>query len=482
MTATSLRVLSVASECYPFVKTGGLADVVGALPHALAAEGIAVETLLPGYPAVLSALDEARVLRRYDELMGGPAVLWTGVAAGLILYVIDAPHLFDRPGNPYVDAEGMDWPDNAERFGALCRVAADIARGVDGAPRPDVVHAHDWQAGLVAAYLRYTPGAHVPCVMTVHNLAFQGRFPAETLTTLALPDAAFHMDGVEYFGGVGFLKAGLALSDHVTTVSPTYASEICTPEHGMGLDGLLRQRGSAVTGILNGLDVAVWDPATDEHIAQRFDARRLAQRARNKAALQREMGLAEEPRTLLFGVVSRLTEQKGMDLVLSVLPELVASGAQLALLGAGDKAFEQGFADAAATHPTRIGARRAFDEGLAHRIVAGCDALLVPSRFEPCGLTQLQALRYGSIPVVARTGGLADTVVDANEMALASRAGTGIVFSPLSRDTLLHALHRTRTLYAQSAVWSSLQRRALATDVSWARPAARYAALYRSLV
>ncbi len=481
MSAKPLHVLSVASECFPLVKTGGLADVVGALPQALAAEDIAVETLLPGYPAVLEALHGAPVLQRYENLMGGPAQLRAGVAAGLALYVLDAPHLFARPGNPYVDADGQDWPDNALRFGALARAAADLARGVPRAPRPDVVHAHDWQAGLVPAYLRYTPGARVPTVMTVHNLAFQGRFPAESLAPLGLPEDAFQMNGVEYYGGVGFLKAGLALSDRVTTVSPTYAAEICTSEHGMGLDGLLRQRGGDWHGILNGLDVRVWDPATDEHIAQRYDAKRLGQRAVNKAVLQQKLGLALEPRTVLYGVVSRLTWQKGMDLLLSVLPELVAGGAQLALLGAGDAALEAGFADAAATYPGRVGILRGYDESLAHNIQAGCDALLVPSRFEPCGLTQLQALRYGAIPVVARTGGLADTVVDANEMALASRAGTGIVFSPVTRDALLHALGRTQALYAQASLWRAMQRRAMATDVSWARPAARYAALYREI-
>jgi starch synthase len=477
-----LHLLSVASECFPLVKTGGLADVVGALPRALAHEGVTVETLLPGYPAVMDAIHGAPVLHRYADLMGGPATIRAGVAAGLALYVLDAPHLFARAGNPYMDAEGKDWPDNVLRFGALCRVAADLARGIRGATRPDVLHLHDWQAGLVPAYLRFTPGLRVPTVMTVHNLAFQGRFPAESLSQLGLPAEAYTMDGVEYYGGVGFLKAGLALADRVTTVSPSYAAEIRTSEQGMGLDGLLRLRGDALSGILNGLDVEVWNPAHDEHVSQRYDARRLAQRAVNKAALQQRMGLAEEPRTLLFGVVSRLTWQKGMDLLLAALPELVASGAQLSMLGSGDAALEAGFADAAAAYPGRVAVLRGYDEAMAHAIQGGCDALLVPSRFEPCGLTQLQALRYGVIPVVARTGGLADTVVDANEMALAARAGTGVVFSPVTRDALLQAIARTRTLYAQPTVWRGLQRRAMATDVSWARPAARYAALYRSLV
>jgi starch synthase len=481
MSPKPLHVLSVASECFPLVKTGGLADVVGALPQALAAEDISVETLLPGYPAVVDALRDAPVLHRYDDLMGGPAQIRAGVAAGLSLSVLDAPHLYARPGNPYMDANGQDWADNVLRFAALARAAADLARGVKGARRPDVVHAHDWQAGLVPAYLRYTPGARVPSVLTVHNLAFQGRFSAQAFPALGLPPEAYRIDGVEYYGGVGFLKAGLALADRVTTVSPTYAAEICTSEHGMRLDGLLRQRGDALHGILNGVDVRVWDPATDEHIAQRYDAKQLAQRAVNKADLQQRLGLDPEPRTMLYGVVSRLTWQKGMDLLLAVLPDVVAGGAQVALLGAGDAALEAGFATVAAEFPGRVGIVCGYDEALAHRIQAGCDALLVPSRFEPCGLTQLQALRYGAIPVVARTGGLADTVVDANEMALASRAGTGIVFSPVTRDALLHALSRTKALYAQAPLWRAMQRRGMATDVSWTRPAARYAALYREI-
>lgn len=289
------------------------------------------------------------------------------------------------------------------------------------------------------------------------------------------------MDGVEYYGGVDFLKAALALADVVTTVSPTYAAEIRTPAHGMGLDGLLRARGDAVHGILNGLDGRAWDPAHDAVLERPYDTKRLKERAVNKAALQRRMGLAAEPRTLLYGVVSRLTGQKGMDVLLAAVPALVASGAQLAVLGSGDAALEAGFAEAAGAYPGRVAVQRGYDEALAHRIQAGVDALLVPSRFEPCGLTQLAALRYGAIPVVARTGGLADTVVDANEMAIAARAGTGVVFAPVTPDALHHALARTRALYAQPVAWRAMQRRAMATDVSWARPAARYAALFRTL-
>lgn len=475
-----LSVLSVASEIFPLVKTGGLADVVGALPSALEAEGVAVRTLVPGYPTVLRALTGARDVARFDDLMGGAARLVSGTAAGHALFVIDAPHLYDRPGNPYVDSRGRDWDDNVLRFGALGRVAAEIGRGLVGEFVPDVVHGHDWQAGLAPAYLRFTEGTRCATVMTVHNLAFQGQFAAEHLTALGLPREAFSVEAVEYYGGIGFLKAGLALADRITTVSPTYAAEIRTAAGGMGLDGLLRGRARVVSGILNGIDTSVWDPSTDALLARPFDARRLKERAVNKSALQIRMGLAADRRALLLGVVSRLTWQKGMDLLLAAVPEIVAQGAQLALLGAGESQLQQGFAEAAATYHGRVAVVTGYDEALAHAIQGGADALLVPSRFEPCGLTQLCALRYGAIPIVARTGGLADTVVDANEAALASKAGTGVVFSPVTTEALVHAVERAAALHTQAAQWRAVQRRAMASDVSWARPAAQYAALYRA--
>jgi len=479
----ALSVLSVASEAFPLIKTGGLADVVGALPEALAVEGVSVRTLLPGYPAVLAAMPEPRVVHIFDTLMGGRARLVAGSAAGLDLLVLDAPHLYRRAGGPYADAQGRDWPDNGLRFGALGRVAAEIACGLLDDFAPDILHAHDWQAGVALAYLRHRGGARVrpATVLTVHNLAFQGQFPADLLGPLGLPRESFTLDGVEYYGGISFLKAGLVYADHITTVSPTYAWEIRTTAGGMGLDGVLRARRGAISGILNGIDTRVWDPATDPLIAKQYDARQLAARGVNKQALQARLGLTPSGKTLLYGVVSRLTGQKGVDLLLQALPALIEQGAQLAVLGSGEAALEQGLLAATQQHPGRVAAVIGYDEPLAHAIQAGVDALLVPSRFEPCGLTQLCALRYGAIPVVARTGGLADTVVDANEMALASKVGTGVVFSPVTTDALVHALDRAAALYAQPQRWRALQRRAMATDVSWAGPAAQYAALYRSL-
>jgi len=475
------RVLSVAAEAFPLVKTGGLADVAGALPGALAPEGVAVTTLLPGYPAVLTGLGKAETVAEFAALSGGPARLLAGRASGLDLLVIDAPHLFGRAGNPYLGPDGRDWPDNAQRFAALARVGADIALGAWPALHPDVVQAHDWQAGLLPAYLAYSGQAHPPSVMTVHNLAFQGWFPATLLGALGLPAASFALDGVEYFGGIGFLKAGLMLADRITTVSPSYAAEI-RGEAGMGLEGLLRTRSAALVGILNGIDEQVWNPATDAAIAASYDIRRLRRRGANRAALRARLGLPPAPEALLFGVVSRLTWQKGLDLVLEALPTLLAEGAQLAVLGTGEPGIEQAFRAAVTDHPGAVAGVFGYDEALAHQMVAGVDALLVPSRFEPCGLTQLCALRYGALPVVARVGGLADTVIDANPMALAAGIGTGVQFAPTTAAMLEVAIRRTAALWREPALWIRLQRNAMATDVSWRGPARAYAQLYRDLI
>lgn len=485
-----LEVLSVASEIYPLVKTGGLADVAGALPAALAAEDVRVTSLVPGYPAVMAGLDHAattghpapRVVATWADLFGGRARLLAARARGLDLLVLDAPHLYDRPGNPYLGPDGRDWPDNAFRFAALGRVAAALGLGDVPGPRPDVVHAHDWQAGLAAAYLHYDGRPRPGTVVTVHNLAFQGQFPAELLGPLGLPPRSWSLDGVEYYGGIGFLKAGLQLSDRITTVSPTYAAEIRTPEGGMGLDGLLRTRAAVLHGILNGIDDTVWDPAADPLIPARYDARSPKRRRANKRALQERFGLAPDPDRLLFGVISRLSWQKGLDLLLDRLGVLVEAGAQLVVLGSGEPALERGFAAAAGADPDRIGCVIGYDEALAHLVQAGSDALIVPSRFEPCGLTQLCALRYGAIPVVARVGGLADTIVDANEMARAGGAGSGLQFSPVTGDMLAAALLRAADLWRDRDGWAQMMRNAMRTDVSWRRPAARYARLYRDLV
>jgi starch synthase len=479
---SQVRVLSVVSELYPFVKTGGLADVAAALPKALAAENVAVTTLVPGYPGVLAALGGDPVAFELGEIFGGAARLLAGDAGGLHLLVLDAPHLFARTGNPYLAPDGREWPDNAFRFAALGRAAALLAAGAVERQRFEILHAHDWQAGLAPLYLGRIPGASARTVFTIHNLAFQGKFAPEFLTPLGLPPETFAIEGVEYYGTLSFLKAGLQFADRITTVSPGYAAEIATPEGGMGLDGLLRRRAGALSGILNGIDVDVWNPTVDPFLEARFDGTALPKRAANTRALQRGMGLDPDDGAMCVGVVSRLTRQKGLDLLLEILPELVARGLQFAVLGSGDADLEIGFAAAAAAYRGRVGCRIGYDEALAHQIQGGATALLVPSRFEPCGLTQLCAMRYGAVPIVTRVGGLADTVVDANEMALAAGVATGVVFAPPAARGLGRALARAAALHGDPATWTTLQRNGMQTDVSWRRPARQYAELYRDIL
>jgi starch synthase len=481
-----MRVLSVASEAFPLIKTGGLADVVGALPIALAPLGVEVRTLLPGYPAVMAAIKGIETAHHWPELFGGSASLIAGEAGMRKLLVLDAPHLFNRPGNPYADAGGRDWPDNAERFAALAFVAAEIGGGLLGAYVPDVIHAHDWQAALVPVYLRFgrltAPHSQAPATMlTVHNLAFQGQFPASLLEKLHLSPQAFTMEGVEYYGRIGFLKGGLALADHITTVSPTYAMEIQGSDMGMGLDGLLRHRAGALTGILNGVDTDIWNPETDEHLAARYDVHRLQARKPNKAAVRRRFGLMDDDSGPLVAVVSRLAWQKGMDLLLAALPRLLAEGGQLALLGAGEAALEVELTAAAACYPGRVGIVLGYDEKLSHLLQGGADAILAPSRFEPCGLTQLYGLRYGTVPIVARVGGLADTVIDANDAAIAAGVATGFQFAPVTADALGAALTRAARAFQNPTAWRSMQERGMATDVSWLQPAKQYADIYAAL-
>jgi starch synthase len=477
-----VQVLFVTSELFPLVKTGGLADVSGALPFALERLGIGVKALLPAYPGVVEKLESAEPVASVGDLFGGPARLVAGRAStGVAVLAIEAPHLFARPGNPYLGPDGKDWLDNAQRFAALSWLGAEIGLGRLLDWHPDVLHAHDWQAGLAPAYLALSGERRPATVMTVHNIAFQGLFPAGLLTELRLPPAAFAMNGVEFHGQIGFLKAGLHFADHLTTVSPTYAREIRTPEQGMGLEGLLRHRAQHLTGILNGIDEAMWNPARDLHIPSRYGAKKLEGKAPNKAELRVRLNLDPSLEGPLFCVVSRLTHQKGLDLLLAALPDLLAGGGQLALLGTGQADLEKGFQTAAAAAPGRVACVIGYDEPLSHLLQAGADAIIVPSRFEPCGLTQLYGLRYGTLPIVSRVGGLADTVIDASAAALTDGVATGFQFAPLTAGAVRMVLSRAFDLFAQPTTWQRVQRRAMTRNVGWQLPAERYAALYRGL-
>ena len=478
-----VKVLSVASEAVPLVKTGGLADVVGALPAAVAAHGVEMTTLVPGYPAVMAAIGKVRKVHTYDALLGEPARLVSAKLGPHKLLVLDAPGYFDRGGGPYSDGNGADWGDNWRRFAALGKAAADLASGTVKGRSFDVLHAHDWQAAMAPTYLRYASTKKkppLPSVLTIHNIAFQGGYDASIFAALGLPDAAFSVEGVEYHGGVSFLKGGISAASVVTTVSPSYAAEIRTSEFGMGLEGLIQSRGDNVRGILNGIDTDSWNPATDPLIAEGYTIRKLDKRTANKRALEAEFGL-DEGDGPLFVVISRLTHQKGTDVLLEALDHLVGIGGRLALLGSGDPQTEAHLREAGARHPGKIAIRIGYDEALSHLMQAGGDAILVPSRFEPCGLTQLYACAYGCVPIVATTGGLADTIIDANPAAIAAGAATGIQVSRVEYHALANAVSRANALYYQPDVWRMMQRNGMNTDFSWAASGLAYANLYREL-
>lgn len=489
-----MRILQVSAEIFPLLKTGGLADVAGALPGALAALGEDVRLLLPGFPAMLSGLSDLVPVAEFDAPWGerfrllhgmfsppsGPA--GADVAPRLHAYLIEAPGFYDRPGNPYEDASRRPHADNARRFALLGWAAALLAQGLDGYWRPELVHSHDWHAALAPAYLAFARfgGARRPAsIFTIHNLAYQGLFAPSDFGGLGLPEAAFDVDGVEYHGQLSFMKGGLYYADRLTTVSPTYAEEIQTPEQGCGLDGLLRARGGVLHGILNAVDDAVWNPATDALLPQRYDARRPGGKARCKAALQAELGLAEAPDAPLFVIVSRLTEQKGLHLVLGGIDELLAQGGQLAVLGSGEAWLEAAFRERAAAHPGKVSVTIGYDEPLAHRLFAGSDVTLVPSLFEPCGLTQLYGLKYGSLPLVRRVGGLADTVVDCTLEDMASGAATGFVFDGFDAPGYARAVRRAFALHARPPDWRRVRATAMRRPADWRTAAERYVAVYR---
>jgi starch synthase len=478
-----MKVLHVAAEVFPLVKTGGLADVVAALPAALAAEGASVRLLLPGFPAVMESVQGARTVIDIGACFGALRVrlqLARMPGTQLPVYVIDAPYLFRRGGGPYQDSRGEEWSDNLQRFALLGWLAAHLAGG-DADPdwAPDIVHAHDWHAAMACAYVAEHPPTPAATVFTVHNLAYQGLFPMHDWPSLGLATRLMSPAGLEYHGQLSFMKAGLKFADQVTTVSPNYAREIATYEFGCGLDGVIRGRGDAVTGVLNGIDDAVWNPATDPALAALYDAERPAGKQTCRRALQAELGLDPDDGALLVTVVSRLTSQKGLDLVLAALPALVQSGVQLTVQGEGEPALQAAFQMAMRSHPGRVHVHLGYDEARAHRLIAGADAIAVPSRFEPCGLTQLYGLRYGTLPIVRRVGGLADTVTDASPKALAEGTATGFTFDAATPVAFEKAVLRAAEMRADAESWRGMMQTAMAQQLSWAGPAKAYLDLYR---
>ena len=457
-----MRVLFVTPECAPLTKTGGLGDVSAALPAALRQQGNDVRVLLPRYREIDPAGAEERANLR---LLGMEVrVLEKGDCL-----LLECPALYDREGNPYGDAAGADWPDNAVRFGVLSRAAALLASSASPlAWRPEVLHCNDWPTALAPVYLHFEPH-RAGSVMTVHNLAFQGIFDAALLERLELPRATFAIEGVEFYGRLSFLKGGLVYADAISTVSPTYAREIQTEELGCGLDGVLRERRGVLRGILNGIDGEIWNPMTDAQISERYSWNSLERKAANKLTLQSRLNLAPEPQAPLLGVVSRFTDQKGIDLIARAVNDFVELGAQLCVLGRGEREHEEALTAAAARHPGRVACAIGFNEELAHLIEAGADMFLMPSRFEPCGLNQMYSQRYGTPPVARATGGLVDTIMDGE---------TGFLFAPAESSALVGAVKRAAAVYGDARRWRELQRRGMTRDFSWSGPARQYADLY----
>ncbi len=489
-----MRVLQVSAEVFPLLKTGGLADIAGALPAALTAAGCDVRLLLPGFGSILENLRQSSVLVQLVAPWGDVATIRQGYLEALNCqaYVIDAPQLYLRPGSPYEDAQRKPYADNCRRFALLGWVAAQLAYRPDTVTLPDgwqpsVVHSHDWHAGLTPAYMAYLSYARgattrrVACLHTIHNLAYQGVFAASHFAELGLPASAFAINGLEFHGQISFMKAGLYYADAISTVSPSYAQEIQTAEQGCGLDGLLRARSAVLSGVLNAVDETVWNPAIDGHLQHKYSSEKFTGKAKCKAALQKELGLSSKKSAPLFSIVSRLTEQKGMHLAIAAIDDLVAAGGQLVVLGSGDVALENALKQYAAAYSKSVAVRLGYDEVFAHNVFAASDVTLVPSRFEPCGLTQMYGLKYGSLPLVHHVGGLADTVVDCSLENLVDQTANGFVFHQFTQSHFDAALRRAFALYARVDEWAQVQHRAMAQSFSWDESATKYVAIYSKI-
>jgi starch synthase len=482
--AVDPRVLFVSSEAFPLAKTGGLGDVCSALPATLARLGADVRLMIPGYPQALDAALNKHVLAEFHDLVGENGCRLIGGTmpdSGLPVLLLEAPLLFGRTGGLYQDGDGRDWRDNHRRFAVFCHAAARVAAGDIAGWRPDVVHANDWHTGLLPALLHQQGPQRPRSVFTIHNLAFQGNFPLQVFSELGLPAEAGTPEGIEFYGQLSFMKSGIRYADRLTTVSPTYASEILTPEHGCGLEGLLRSRAADLTGILNGVDYDVWCPSKDAELPQQYTPDELAGKQACKAALQRELGLPQAPDAPLMIFVNRLTHQKMADIVLEGLPAALASGAQIVVHGEGERRFESGFQELAAQYSQQMATRIGYTESLAHRLNAAADISLTPSRFEPCGLTTMYAMRYGAMPLTRPVGGLADTVRDAGNSRTEHGDGTGFVFARADAGELATCMRRAMDWYRSEDAWRPLQRRAMKRDFGWERSAQRYLAVYDEL-
>ena len=482
------RVLFITPEVFPLCKTGGLGDVSTALPAALRAMRMDVRILIPGYPQVLSGLKSKRKIAEFNMMPQFPSAtllsarLSVGTTASIPVFIIDCPELYQREGGPYQDSAGHDWPDNALRFGLFCKIGAILASNASPLTwRPHIAHCNDWQSGLTPAYLHFSHERIAASIMTIHNLAFQGNFPPDNVAQLGLPSASFNMHGLEYHNTMSFLKSGLFYADHITTVSPTYAKEIQSEPLGFGMQGLLAARHHQITGIVNSIDENEWNPASDPYIARNYTRKTLAAKIVNKQALQKEVGLTPDTTIPLFATIGRITHQKGYDLLLQIAPQLVKIPAQLMILGSGDKTMENKLIALAKSYPGKISVRIDYSESMSHKIEAGADCFLMPSRFEPCGLNQMYSQRYGTPPLAHATGGLIDTVVDCSPATLGDKTASGFLFDQMTADSFLLAIKKAAAAYRVPKTWQNLQKNGMAKDFSWRVSAATYRKIYWSL-
>jgi starch synthase len=484
----AMKVLFVSSEVFPLIKTGGLADVSGSLPSALQGLGVDIRILIPGYPAVLESLNSLKTLARIDNLPHiGHAELQFGTIEDtqVKVLVIKAPDIYERDGGPYSDKLGLEWQDNPIRFGVLSKVASILASNHSPIDdwHPDIVHCNDWQTGLTPAYMKLTEHAQAKSIISLHNMAFQGCYPPHWVTSLGLPSTGFSIEGFEYHGQLSFLKAGIFYADGISTVSPRYAQEIQTTAFGFGLEGLLSKRGDEIKGILNGIETDEWNPETDQYLIKNYSASKLAGKKQVKKALQQKLGLDIDASAPLLGVVSRLTHQKGLDMLLPHLQSLIDQGCQFALLGGGETELELAFLEIASKNPSRVSTTIGYNEPLSHQIMAGSDMFIMPSRFEPCGLNQLYGLAYGTPPVVNATGGLADSIIDANTAHLANNTANGFVMVEASADGLIASIYRALDMFINAPkTWKQLQKNGMSQNLSWDKSATEYLALYQSLI
>jgi len=482
MKVSELKILFVSSEVFPLIKTGGLADVSSGLPLALNKLGHDVRLIMPAYKSAVDKVKELGLSLRKIDTAIAPLLETNLPNSSVPIWLIDIPELYYRLGGPYGADTGGDWPDNDDRFNKLCDVAIDIALNNAALNwTPDIVHCNDWQTGLIPAKLSLLENRPAT-IFTIHNLAYFGLFPQQTFEKLNLPEDWWEWDKLEFHDQLSFIKGGLVFADYINAVSPSYANEILTKEFAYGLEGLLNHRGSHLTGILNGIDYDEWNPECDPFLKKKYTITNIDAKSENKRQLQKEFSLPINNDAMLIGMIGRMVEQKGFDLVIQALPDMMKQNIQLVILGSGESQLENALLESAAHYPTQFSVRIGYNESMSHMIEGGADCFLMPSRFEPCGLNQFYSLRYGTLPIVHNTGGLADSVVDCNVGSMADNTATGFKFYHFGYKDLLQAFYNALKTYQNPPQWQQLVANAMKQDFSWSISAHNYVNLYHKAI